>query len=134
MSKTYYNHTNRSEKIKSGTNKPATLAISRIGNYFYYGIVLCSKYDNFDKKIGRTLAEKRMNNIFGLMEVPEHLKSLSEKDSCLKQLYNLTESVLQKEKKWKSKITRYNHRLKTIESKNTISNNQGDIYKQIFNI
>ncbi len=108
MSKVYYAHTTKLPIVKEGYVPPATIAITMVGGIFRYGISICSRYDNFSKKSGREIAENRLNNYFGSLPIPELLRSLPEKQACLSQLYNLTASVVVKNRKWKKRITKFN--------------------------
>ncbi len=108
MSKVYYNHTTRLEVTKRGIVPACTIALTKRGNKFIYGVSICSKYDNFSKKFGREVAEGRLQQEFGTMDVPKVLQDLTEKEACLQQLYNLTTSVVLKNKKWKRKVSSFN--------------------------
>ena len=107
MSRTYYNHTSKFQVVKEKVVPASTIALKREGNFFYYGIAICSKFDNFSKKIGREIAENRRKEGFGELEIPENLLGVPEEESCLYMLYNMTKSVIIKNKKWKRDITRY---------------------------
>ena len=108
MSKTYFAHTTKSELVKAGVVPAATIALKREGNVFIYGITICSKYDNFSKKSGREIAENRMNQEFGKIEVPTPLLLVPERESCLAQIYNLAASTIVHTKKWKRRVTKFN--------------------------
>lgn len=108
MSKVYYSHTTKLEVTKLGLVPACTIALTKRGEKFIYGVSICSKYDNFSKKYGREVAENRMEQEFGTLDVPKILNGLSEKEACLQQLYNLVTSVVTKNKKWKKKITKFN--------------------------
>lgn len=108
MSKTYFSHTTKLEVTKLGIVPAATIALKKVGNEFHYGISICSIYDNFSKKSGREISENRLNQGFGVLPVPAVLEGLTEKQACLAQLYNLVESVVCKNRKWKKRITKFN--------------------------
>jgi hypothetical protein len=80
----------------------------RVGDKFNYGVSICSKYDNFSKKSGREIAENRLQQGFGVMDVPKPIINMPERESSLEQLYNLVASVVVKNKKWKKRITKFN--------------------------
>jgi hypothetical protein len=46
-----------------------TIAVKREGNDILYGVSICGLQDNFNKKLGRELAERRMNTRFGLVPI-----------------------------------------------------------------
>lgn len=108
MSKVYYFHTSILEVTKFGIVPACTIAIKKDGNEFKYGISICSKRDNFSRKLGREVAENRMNQGFGLIEVPASFASLTEEEQCMAQLLNLVTSVVKKNRKWKRKVTKFN--------------------------
>lgn len=108
MSRTYYNHTSKFEIVKEKIVPASTIALQRVGDTFHYGIAICSKFDNFSKKAGREIAENRLNQGFGTLPVPETLLAVPERESCLYMLYNLTKSIIIKNKKWKRDLTRFN--------------------------
>lgn len=117
MSQVYYNHTTKQLGVKFGVIPPATIALVREGNNFKYGVTICSKYDNFQKKTGREIAENRMKQGFRTTPVPASLleleKEIGEKAANLTFLYQLSSSVSLHTRKWKKKITKFNHQLKT---------------------
>ena len=113
MSKVFFTHTTKSALVKEKIVPAASIAIRRDGNMFYYGIAICSKYDNFTKKGGREIAENRLKEGFGALEVPTPLLNLPERESCLAQLYNLAASTLVHSRKWKRKVTKFNLAQKT---------------------
>lgn len=108
MSKTFFTHTTKLEVVKNKLVPASTIAIKKVGERFHYGVAICSKYDNFSKKYGREVAEKRLNEGFGALDVPAPLKNVNEKEAILAQLYNLAASVVVKNKKWKRRITKFN--------------------------
>lgn len=108
MSKVYFNHTTKLEVVKLGLVPAATIALTKVGDKFYYGVAICSRYDNFSKKFGREVAENRLKQGFGELEIPAPLKDLSEKEQCLNMLYNLAATVVVKNRKWKKKVTKFN--------------------------
>lgn len=129
MSKTYFNHTSKLEITKRKLVPNCTLAIQRVGDSFWYGVTICSKYDNFCKATGRKIAEQRLIEGFGVMKVPEIIKNLNEKQSYLAQLYNLTYSVITKTRRWKGRITRFNMeglKLKESNSQNKEKEGKGE--------
>jgi hypothetical protein len=112
MSQVYYNHTTKQTPVKMGLATPATIALKRDGNDFVYGVTICSKYDSFSKKLGREMAEARLNQGFRRTTIPVELLSLEtelgEKQMCLAFLYQLSASVTANSRKWKKKVTRFN--------------------------
>ncbi len=108
MSQTYYNHTSKFQVVKDKIIPASTIALKKEGNVFHYGISICSKLDNFSKSAGREIAENRMNSGFGTLDVPESLRGVPPREACLYMLYNMTKSVIIKNKKWKRDITRFN--------------------------
>lgn len=118
MSKVYFNHTTKLRVVKEGYVPAATIALKRVGDKFHYGVAICSKYDNFSKKLGREVAINRMEQGFGVLEVPKPLIELSENEACLSQLYNIAASVVLKNKKWKKKITKFNKLAKIVNLPN----------------
>ena len=108
MSKVYFNHTTKLEVTKLGIVPAATIALTKVGDKFHYGVSICSRYDNFSKKHGREVAENRMKQEFGVLEIPAPLSNATEKEQCLTMLYNLAASVVIKNKKWKKKVTKFN--------------------------
>lgn len=118
MSKVYFTHTTKLDAVKYGLVPAATIAMKREGNKFYYGVCICSKQDNFSKKLGREIATQRMEKHFGVLGVPEVLtsSSLTENQQNIEQLYQLAGSVVVKSKRWKKKITNFNLEQKSLES------------------
>jgi hypothetical protein len=108
MSKVFFTHTTKLDIVKAGVVPAATIAIKRVGNKFHYGVAICSKFDNFSKKYGREVAENRLNQEFGILDIPAPLANLSEREATLAQLYNLAASVVVKSKKWKKRVTKFN--------------------------
>ena len=108
MSKVYFNHTTKLHWVKMGLIPAVTIALTKVDDKFHYGIAICSKYDNFSKKHGREIAENRLKQGFGEVEVPKTLLGLSEKEQCLTMLYSLATSVVVKNKKWKKRVTKFN--------------------------
>lgn len=109
MSKVYYFHTSILEVTKFGIVPGCTIAIKKDGNEFKYGVSICSKRDNFSRKLGREVAENRLNQGFGsIIKVPANFDSLTEQEQCLAQLHNLVVSVVKKNRKWKRRITKFN--------------------------
>jgi hypothetical protein len=118
MSKVYFSHTTKLGIVKSGYSPAATVAIKKEGDKFYYGVSICSKYDNFSKKYGRRVAEERMNQEFGVLEIPKPLQDLDDRQASLHQLYNIVASVVLKPKKWKKKVTKFNMTAKVVKMDN----------------
>jgi len=109
MSKVFYFHTSKFEVTKMGIVPACTIALQKDGDSFKFGLSICSKHDNFNRKIGREVAENRLNKGFGLIkEVPANIASLTENEQCLAQLYSIVVSVVRKNRKWKRRITRFN--------------------------
>lgn len=108
MSKVYYYHTSKLEVSKLGIVPTCTIALKKEGNKFVYGIAICSKYDNFSRKQGREIAENRLNQRFGELEVPKNLDGLSDHQAALRQLFSIVRSVIIKNRKWKRKVTSFN--------------------------
>lgn len=108
MSQTFFTHTTKLDVVKDGLVPAATIALKKVGNKFHYGVAICSKYDNFSKKFGRETAEGRLNQEFGVLDIPAPLRDLPEREACLIQLYNLAASVVVKSKKWKKRVTKFN--------------------------
>lgn len=108
MSKVYFNHTTKLDVVKFGLVPAATIALTKVDDKFYYGVSICSKYDNFSKKFGREVAQNRLEQGFGVLEVPDIVKELPEKQQCLAMLYNLSATIVLKNRKWKKKITKFN--------------------------
>jgi hypothetical protein len=94
--------------VKLGLVPAATIALTKVGDKFHYGVVICSRYDNFSKKFGREVAENRLKQGFGVLDIPAPIQGLSEKEQCLNMLYNLAASVVVKNKKWKKRVTKFN--------------------------
>jgi hypothetical protein len=93
-----------------------TIAVKKDVDGFKFGIAICSKHDNFSRKLGREVAENRLNQGFGLMKmkkVPDNFNSLTDSEQCLAQLYTLVVSVVKKNRKWKKRITKFNLEQKT---------------------
>jgi len=111
MEKVYFSHTSKSEGVKKGFRRPATigLKLSSDGKNFLYGITICSKQDNFSRKIGREIVQERINTNFGCIPVPKSFDDLNDKKKCLTMLYSLSSSVYIREKKWKKAITKFNN-------------------------
>lgn len=108
MSKTFFMHTTKTPPVKEKFVPAASIALKRVGDKFHYGVAICSKYDNFSKKYGREIAESRMNQGFAVMDVPKPLLNLDEKVSCLAQIYNISASLVVKNKKWKKRVAKFN--------------------------
>lgn len=113
MSKVFFVHTTKLDIVKWGVVPAATIALSKEGDKFKVGVTICSKYDNFSKKYGREIAQKRLDQGFMTMDVPKPLEGLNEKEACLTQIYQIASSVVSRSKKWKKKITRFEQGLKT---------------------
>jgi len=111
MSKTkvFYYHTTKLSITKRGLVPPCTIAVQKDGDKIVYGISICSKHDNFSRKIGREVAELRMNCGFGYIDVAK-IKSQGESDEqlVLKVLWPLVKSVVTRHRKWKSKLSKFN--------------------------
>ncbi len=116
MSKVYYYHTTKLEITKFGLVPAATIALRKEGDKFYYGVSICSKQDNFSRKNGREIAENRLNQGFGIMEVPKNLQDLTEHEACMSQLFNIVLSVVKKNRKWKRRVTSFNLEQKRLEN------------------
>ena len=127
MSKVYFNHTTKLEVVKLGLVPAATIALTKVGDKFHYGVAICSRFDNFSKKDGREVAENRLKQGFGELEIPAPLKDLSEKEQCLNMLYNLAATVVVKNRKWKKKVTKFNMAQKLPVSKKEPYNSDADI-------
>ena len=117
MSKTYYYHTTKLEATKMGLVPACTIALRKDGDKFVYGVSICSRYDNFSRKYGREVAENRLNQGFGIIDIAKirdfkthnvDVQSISDHQMCMQQLFNLVISVVKKNKKWKKRITRFN--------------------------
>lgn len=108
MSKVYFNHTTKLSVVKQGYVPAATIALTKVGNQFHYGVAICSRYDNFSKKYGREVATARLEQNFGVLDVPKPMEGLTEKEQCLNMLYSLAASVVIKNKKWKKRVTKFN--------------------------
>lgn len=106
--KIFYAHTSIFPPVKMGLVPPATIALVRVGDKFHYGVALCSKGDNFSRKHGRKIAETRLEEGFGVMDVPEPILHMNYTDSCVEQIRNLSFSALSHFRKWKRKVTRFN--------------------------
>jgi len=114
-SKVFYYHTTKLEVTKAGIVPACTIAIRKDADGFRYGVSICSKRDNFSRKLGREVAENRLNQGFGLIEsdkVPAKFDSFTETEQCLAQLYNLVISVVKKNRKWKRRVTKFNQEQK----------------------
>lgn len=55
------------ENGKNGHKRPVATLVS---DGYKFGVSICSKHDQFNKKIGRELAIKRMNNILFHTPIP----------------------------------------------------------------
>lgn len=108
MAKTFFSHTSKLDVTKAGVVPASTVAVQIDGNTIKFGVSICSKYDNFSKKYGREVAENRMNQGFGVIEMPKPLVGLDERTASLAQLYNIVASVVTKNRKWKKRITKFN--------------------------
>lgn len=75
----------------------ATVALQKIGDTIHYGVTVCSAEDNFNKKEGRALAERRLKAGYGKFDIPVDLaKDLKFKDEhalCLYFLRNMVNSI-----------------------------------------
>lgn len=112
MSEVYFNHTTKQIPVKMGLAPAASIAIKKEGDFFVYGITICSKYDSFSKKEGRERALGRLNEGFRKTAIPTELVKFGqengEKRMILTFLYQLSASVSANSRKWKKKITRFN--------------------------
>jgi hypothetical protein len=114
QSKIYFYHTTKLNWVKLGLVQPCTIAIRKQGDIFEYGIAICSKDDNFNKKLGRELATERLLKGFGSINVRDSWKSykLSENDThfmLMEQLRSLAESSVTNQKKWFKRLRNFNH-------------------------
>lgn len=118
MSKVYYNHTTKLYPVKAGLAPAATIAMKREGDFFVWGIAICSKNDNFNKTYGRETAELRMNQGFRVTPVPKALKEslanvgISEEMQNLAFLYQLAATITAKPRAWRRKLSKFNEDLK----------------------
>lgn len=134
MGKVYYFHTTKLDATKAGIVPASTIALklSDDKTQFQYGVAICSKYDNFSKKYGREVADNRLKQGFGVIEVPKVIgkNDLTDHEACMYQLFNLVLSVVKKNKKWKKKITRFNleqrQGAKIVELPTHLSNRYGN--------
>lgn len=117
MSNTYYyNHTSKLPAVQMGYLPMASLAITMDGDKLKYGIAICHNQDNFSRKAGRAIAQARAENGFGVMPIPtadliakkDYTYEEWQKHVCLKALYNLTESLLLKSRKWRKRLEKWN--------------------------
>lgn len=114
MSKTkvFYYHTTKLSITKRGLVPPCTIAVQKDGNKIIYGLSICSKHDNFNRKIGREVAELRMNRGFGYIDA-QKIKNkegvdVTDEQLVLKVLWPLVKSVVTRHRKWKSKLSKFN--------------------------
>lgn len=108
MSKVYYFHTTKLEPVQVGIWPRATIALKKEGDQIKYGVSICSEDDQFTKKTGREISEHRLNNGFGVMPVPTHLKDEDDHDICMTILVELSATVVARARKWKRKVTKFN--------------------------
>lgn len=116
MSKTkvYYYHTSKLLATKHKVVPPCTIAVQKDGDLIKYGIAICSKHDNFSRKTGREISEARLNLNFGHIEVAKimtkngQLEDVTDEQLLFKVLWSLVSSIVKKNKKWKSKLTKFN--------------------------
>lgn len=106
----FFNHTTKHDLVKDGHSPKATIAValSPDEQSIKYGISICSRMDNFSKVKGREQAQKRLENSFGVIEIPRELKGESQRKKCLTMLYRISASVVMRGRKWKRKVTSYN--------------------------
>src|ERR1043165_5184986 len=64
----------RSESRKL-TSSRASIAMQKVGDKVYVGVVVCSEGDNFSRKLGRQKAEERMRTGNEGFTVPESLSN-----------------------------------------------------------
>lgn len=111
MSKTkvFYYHTTKLSITKRGLVPPCTIAVQKDGDKIIYGISICSKHDNFSRKVGREVAMLRMISGFGYIDATK-IKNEGETDEqlVLKVLWPLVKSVVTRHRKWKSKLSKFN--------------------------
>ena len=117
MSKTkvFYYHTTKLSITKRGLVPPCTIAVQKDGDKIIYGLSICSKHDNFNRKAGREIAELRMNNGFGYISVEKvllqkkaPLKDITDEQLVLTVLWSLVKSIVTRHRKWKSKLSKFN--------------------------
>lgn len=115
--KVYYMHTSKLPLVKSGFSKPCTIAITLKGDHFYYGVSVCHRNDNFCRKTGRELAERRLIQEFGRIPVPVvvHEKQIPDSEACLGMLASLTGSVAINPYKYERRIHKFNQERADLE-------------------
>jgi len=96
-------------EIDSFTNSRATVAMKRVGNSIWYGVSICNlDEDNFNKSIGKSLAETRMNEGYGHFPISTAMQSRYEGkgvEMMLCYLNSVTNSVFRNMRKTQRKIT-----------------------------
>ena len=107
MNKIYFQHTSKFLTTKAKFSLPSTIALKKVGNVFLYGVSICGEGDNFSKKIGRELAEKRLLESFGRIEVPKRWETMSEEKQCLRMLRNISISLIDS-RKYKERLFVHN--------------------------
>ena len=110
IKKVFYNHTSKNPLVKSGYETPATIAVSLSddGKTINYGVSICNECDNFQKARGRNIAEIRLNHNFGSIKVPSHMLALPEKQKCLSFLYNISQGLVIRQRKWRDRVSSFN--------------------------
>lgn len=127
--KVYYIHTNYlfvGEDIRRFMEKiytRVTIALSIDGNKIRYGLAMCSHKDNFCKRIGRKLAELRMdlgyrvfewNNPNNKLKLDKKNTTIevsieNERDFAIALLRRLAKSISENPKKFKRKLSEFNN-------------------------
>jgi hypothetical protein len=108
--KIYFYHTSKTVAVKYKIAPASTICLQKVGDKFIYGVSICSKDDNFNKKVGREISKMRMNKCFGSIDVPKVIKDLPDHKACIQQLSSLAFSLLTKQKRWRKRVTKFNNR------------------------
>jgi hypothetical protein len=118
MSKVFYYHTTKLLVTKHNLVPPCTIAVQKDGDVIKYGIAICSKHDNFSRKMGREIALLRLISGFGSIPVEKvllkrkaPLKDVTDEQLVLTVLWSMAASIVKRNRKWKSKLTKFNKNL-----------------------
>lgn len=104
----------------------ATVALKRVGTNIEYGVSVCSHGDNFNKNLGRKLAESRRERGYGKFPIANGLmgKFKDEHEMCLFFLNNITNSVFENIRKTQQKIGAWEAKGKENQQVKLIGNKQ----------
>lgn len=97
--KVYYAYTPYIELLHSNAfgwpRERATVALKKIGNEMHYGISVCSAKDQFVRKVGREMAEQRLEEGFGMFTLTRGVidRFKDDHELCLYFLNNMVNNV-----------------------------------------